>query len=906
MRSHPTRTAALLFALIVAAFYSPVLLFGKSLLSPLYYPRGVTAEGAYGFAGRRPVNTFNVELSSAAYYEAPLNRLVGQLYRQGRLPLWNPYQGAGMPLAAQYSSRAFFPYQIAEDLSPVWAWDLFMLGRLWLAGILTFLFLGEVGASPGAAFLGGLFYMLSGTMVWWINFEQMTNAAMMLPLMLLGVARQVRHSRIRDLVVSAGAVALVLLAGQPEIALYVLFLTGLFALVFAWLRIGGVGRRVRVLAGVAAAVPLGLALAAPLLAPFVEGMREMVSIHPVGAGMGVRDPIPWKYLLGIVIPSMFEYPIVPRQLPDNGMWDYLGGYVGITPLFLAAAGLVTVLLTPRPRHRGLVIFFAAFGVGLILKHHGWPPFLWIGYLPFFDITWSQRWSAPVWTFSLAAAGGLGWDAVREATAARLVPSGRGPGWWPARPRPLRIPPVGRILLAVAAVMLLLLVILTVAEAVSVTVREAILWLERPPANPPLEMDSLYFWPSIALAVALAVLILGALTWLTLRHPAPADRWLLGVAALALVELWFAIPRGYPPLWASLKVVPLLIGLAAAAACVADRKRVAAGAAAAALIAFAALDYTAPAGFPDRFDPFAPAPYVEFLKRQAGHPRIVASGDVLTPNFASALGVLDLRYVAALSVKSVQAYRSRLLHAYPLWDAAGDALWFNGQPFLYVRVVDDDVVRVGRIHQPLAEDVRARLAQYSFLGVRFIAVSAHDDLNRGGARPRFPLVYDGEVKIYENPAALPRAFVARRIGYARTYEEAQQVSNAPGFDPRTQVVLEEPAPAGYALASPVAGRDAVEITRYEASAVTVRARSVAPGMLVLTDAFYPGWEARVDGQPAKIYRVNGVVRGVFVPEGARTVEFSYFPASLRIGLGVCAAALAACLGLLVTPAFVRRR
>ena len=53
----PEPSAALLLVLIVVGFYAPVVLFGRSLL---YYPRGVTSEGPYGFAGRRPVNTFGV------------------------------------------------------------------------------------------------------------------------------------------------------------------------------------------------------------------------------------------------------------------------------------------------------------------------------------------------------------------------------------------------------------------------------------------------------------------------------------------------------------------------------------------------------------------------------------------------------------------------------------------------------------------------------------------------------------------------------------------------------------------------------------------------------------------------------------------------------------------------------
>ena len=197
-----------------------------------------------------------------------------------------------------------------------------------------------------------------------------------------------------------------------------LLLAGSFALLLAWLGAQGRVARLRALSGVAAAFVLGLALSAPLIVPFVEGMREMDSLHPVGLFMGVRNPIAWKYLLGTILPVIFEYPIAHRQLPDNGMWDYLGAYIGVTPLFLMIAGLVLSLLEHKPRHRAPLVFFGAFGVGLLLKHHGWAPFIWIGHLPLFDITWSQRWGAPMWTFSLAVAGSLGWAIIRE-TGAKL-------------------------------------------------------------------------------------------------------------------------------------------------------------------------------------------------------------------------------------------------------------------------------------------------------------------------------------------------------------------------------------------------------------------------------------------------------------------------------------------------------
>ena len=75
--------------------------------------------------------------------------------------------------------------------------------------------------------------------------------------------------------------------------------------------------------------------------------------------------------------------------------------------------------------------------------------------------------------------------------------------------------------------------------------------------------------------------------------------------------------------------------------------------------------------------------------------------------------------------------------------------------------------------------------------------------------------------------------------------------------------------------------------------------VPAGGLVLTVVFYPGWRARVDGQPAKVYRVDDTARGVFIPP--HVVEFSYFPASFMIGLIVATGALLVCIALLLGPA-----
>ncbi|MEJ2212427.1 MAG: YfhO family protein, partial [Anaerolineae bacterium] len=138
------------------------------------------------------------------------------------------------------------------------------------------------------------------------------------------------------------------------------------------------------------------------------------------------------------------------------------------------------------------------------------------------------------------------------------------------------------------------------------------------------------------------------------------------------------------------------------------------------------------------------------------------------------------------------------------------------------------------------------------------------------------------------------------------EAALALLSDPAFDPARQVILAgAPAPA-----APPALPDAppaVRILSYQAEEVHLEADLEAPGYVVLTDAYYPGWEAEVDGQPAPIQRADVYFRAVALEAGRHEVVFRYRPASLRLGLAISGGAglglLLAGLALLLVP---RRR
>jgi hypothetical protein len=144
---------------------------------------------------------------------------------------------------------------------------------------------------------------------------------------------------------------------------------------------------------------------------------------------------------------------------------------------------------------------------------------------------------------------------------------------------------------------------------------------------------------------------------------------------------------------------------------------------------------------------------------------------------------------------------------------------------------------------------------------------------------YRLVHSGDVKIYENLDVLPRAFVVHRSEIIPDTEQAITRMRDPAFDPAEAAILAD--------GEPLAGNGVVttQVVAYAPEQVVVDVTTDAPGYLVLTDTFYPGWAAAVDGRPVPILRADVLFRAVRLEPGTHRVEFRYRPASLRWGAGV---------------------
>jgi len=189
----------------------------------------------------------------------------------------------------------------------------------------------------------------------------------------------------------------------------------------------------------------------------------------------------------------------------------------------------------------------------------------------------------------------------------------------------------------------------------------------------------------------------------------------------------------------------------------------------------------------------------------------------------------------------------------------------------------------RFTDRVIEEVRWKL-----LGVRYLVTWRAELYPRpGGPLVRADLLYrEGEgadVKLlYRLPGEQRWAWVARDLRYARTEKQLYDELNAPDFEPYFRAVLREPLDVPQ-----VRTDDRIDVVQRAPNHQVLDVELGAPGLLVVSEVYYPGWRATVDGQPTRVYEVNGVLRGVLVPAGRHRIEMRFDPWSFKVGAVISA-------------------
>ncbi len=147
------------------------------------------------------------------------------------------------------------------------------------------------------------------------------------------------------------------------------------------------------------------------------------------------------------------------------------------------------------------------------------------------------------------------------------------------------------------------------------------------------------------------------------------------------------------------------------------------------------------------------------------------------------------------------------------------------------------------------------------------------------------------RIIENPSVLPRFFFVNRVRSVDGLQQAAAILHSAEFNPAEEAIVES---KGFETAPAVSGSGTIEVVSYSPTKVDLKIHADKTMFLVATDAYYPGWEARIDSKPAPLYITDVAFRGIRTPAGHHRIEMRFRPAILYRSAAISGFALAVAL------------
>ncbi len=841
--------AVSILLLIPVLWFAPVLTGQRTLLP---------ADNLYAW---EPWRSFAAELGVTTPHNELLSDLILENYAWKRfvraslqtrqLPLWNPYLFSGMPFLADAQHSALYPFSILFWILPLEvAYGWFSALQIALAGLSLYAFARVLRLSRPAALIGGVAYMLSGFLMVSVVFTMMIAAAAWLPALLACIEIVVRkqeekgdvaYSPAPYIALGSAILGVQVLAGHVEITYYVLIVSGFYAawrLIGLWRRLRSPWPAVRLGVWLLAMVGAGLALAGIQLLPLIELAQRNFRQGSVSYADVVGWAWPKRQVLTFFLPDVFGNP------SHHGYWDiWTRQWVPATVNALGEP-IRTIFWGVKNYVEGgnylglLTMALAAIGVGVGLRH--------------------RPTRGPAAFFAILSALALA-NAFGTPLYALFY---YGLPWYKQVHSPFRW--VFPLTLATAVLAALGVEMLRRASAPSDAAAAGAGRLARVLA-----------W-LFGLSGAVALTAVG----LSLAWPAPFIA--LGqrlVASSDLAQMAFADGRMFWSYQAiNLARFGAMAGLCALALGWAARRRDGARWPLFALAVLVLDLWLAFGRFNPAVDPrllhFTPPSLAWLQQRQREEATpwrfttFNAPGEkTLNANAGWLYDLHDVRGYGSIIPRQYADYMERIQ------PQSGELLYNRIAP---IYTTSSGASGFTALNSPWL----------SLLAVRYVVTTQSIPL------PSYELAYDGEVRIYRNRNALPRAFVLRCA-------EAREVAtvNWHEIDPRTTLVLDAGDGAGpYRIASACALTPAAfirdDLNEVEL-AVSGDGKRSGGNYLVLADAYFPGWKAYLRPADADtsaeaevaIARAYGNFRAVELGAGEQIVHFKYTPMSVKLGLYV---------------------
>ncbi len=889
----------------------------------------------------------------AGHYYYPLFQFVAGEWKAGRVPLWNPYENLGVPLAGNATSSVFYPCTLIFllPLDYAWTYKLYVMGHVLLAAGAAYRLGRHWGGSVEAAGVGAMSYAFCGNVLFqYCNAVFLVGAAW-LPLAVLAADRMLSEGRgtrgegrVRWAVAFGVVLALVTLGGNAELAYHAALIATMYALWLWWHErrakaeftcpAPGLARSRPALLALAGGV--GLTLSAIQVLPSVEFSRLSAratspiarSVYEVPGhalcgepafskhGTGWADGLLCRRLEpGTHHEHIYHFSVGPWRLAEY-VWPNVGGrqfavhrrwlevipaegriwvpsfYMGLVPLVLALGAMRLRRGSPRESWLSWLVLvsviasFGWYGLGWLIQEirlgaGAEPRGAWVVGAPFGGLYWLMTVLLPGYVYFrypakllVIAALGLsmlaarGWDRAFDQPTARL-------------PRCL-LWLGGASLLGAAGV----LAVFPLWDD----------WLaDVPPDILFGPLDTTGAAKDLLSALLQTAVVCGA-AWWVLRRADRGARWPAS-AALVLVAVDLAVANGW-------------------------------------------MVVCAPAGEWQKELRLAAVLQTKEARSAEDRPWRVFRRPIWMPRSWRASSS-PTRLVEAMQWDRDTLWPKYNLPAeIPLAEVEGTMKPYDYQVFLWV--LKRSSTEAGQGGLPTRSGLDAVNAKYVIGGGEDRMPGLEPvDLDRTESKAM------EDVSLWHNPHHLPRAWIVHQLDvlppaassdFSELWRRTRDVFFPEGYrrhlrhfavvetdsDPPGEwspfAVMNAPGGAGgqagpgaRSVLSPQSATEGeiCRVARHDPLCVQIEAELSRPGLVVLSDQFYPGWRLKVETagkgkRDVPILRTNRVMRGAWLPAGRHRLTYRYRPASFLWGAAISGAGWLGLGGMAVGMARRRKR
>ena len=159
---------------------------------------------------------------------------------------------------------------------------------------------------------------------------------------------------------------------------------------------------------------------------------------------------------------------------------------------------------------------------------------------------------------------------------------------------------------------------------------------------------------------------------------------------------------------------------------------------------------------------------------------------------------------------------------------------------------------------------------------------------------FALVFkDEKHAVYKNKTAYPRFNLYYEVYKLKNDEEALDVLSKKTINFKKKVIVHEDMPLNF-----VSGSGSAKLISSNVNNQKFSIKTDKPALFYISDTYFPGWTALVNGKESKIYRANYNFRSVIVPSGESMLEFNYIPTGFKMGVLISMVSFLILLGLTI--------